>query len=189
MNARSLIRMSLQKVGETYQGAAYPFSRTVLDGEPTFEGPIVCEISPSGDIYVGNLKDSGWGGGHNTGSIVRLKPTGRYPLGIAEVRATPSGFEVDFTQAIDAGKGSDPKNYLLRSYQRLSTPAYGGDDQAERTDTVQDVVLSEDRRSVALRVEDLREGFVYELNVAAVGATDQAIFPSQAHYTLRHIPH
>ncbi len=189
MNGRSLIRMSLQKVGETYQGAAYPFSRTVVDGEPTFEGPIVCEISPSGDIYVGNLKDSGWGGGHNTGSIVRLKPTGRYPLGIAEVRATPSGFEVDFTQPIDASKGSDPQNYLLRSYQRLSTPAYGGDDQAERTEVVQEVVLSGDRRSVALYVGDLREGFVYELNVAAVGVTDQAIFPSQAHYTLRHIPH
>ena len=212
MNGRSLIRMSLQRVGDTYQGAAYLFSQPTLvveeggasdelnaEGRGTrlgessdfgggFEGPIVCEVSPTGDIYVGNLHDSGWGGGQNTGSIVRLRPSGLLPAGIAEMRATPSGFEIDFTRPIDASRGSQASNYQLRSYQRISTPAYGGDDQDERVETVRRLQLSDDWRRVTLEVDELRAGFVYELNIGPVAADGTALFPSQAHYTLRSIP-
>ncbi|MEO8269970.1 MAG: hypothetical protein ABI557_09625, partial [Aureliella sp.] len=225
MNGRFLVRMSLQKVGDTYQGAAYLFSRPAaemlhetsgapasgapvndasaitdvdkvpqgsalgIDMEQTdFEGPIVCEVSPDAEIYVGNLQDSGWGGGQNTGSIVRLIPTGELPLGIAEVRAIPSGFEIDFTQDVDAEKATNQNNYQLRSYQRISTPAYGGDDQDQRNESIQSVRLSEDQRRVTLELKALRAGFVYELNVAPLGSDSTTLFPSQAHYSMRNIP-
>ncbi|MCA9161104.1 MAG: hypothetical protein KDA72_22390, partial [Planctomycetales bacterium] len=213
MNGRFLVRMSLQKVGDTFQGAAYLFSHPPSEHEvlrsavasesdnvarrsavgsdlkPTsFEGPIVCEVSPNAEIYVGNLHDSGWGGGQNTGSIVRLTPTGELPLGIAEVRATANGFEIDFTHAIDSDKARDVSHYQLRSYQRISTPAYGGDDQDQRNEPIQSVNLSEDRRRVTLELKSLRAGFVYELNVAPLGADGTALFPSQAHYSMRSIP-
>ncbi len=196
MNGRFLVRMSLQKVGDNYQGGAYLFSRppTELSPDATsseqtdFEGPIVCEVSPDGELYVGNLHDSGWGGGQNTGSIVRLCPTGDLPLGIAEVRATPRGFEIDFTQAVDAEKATQASNYQLRSYQRVSTPAYGGDDQDQRNESIQSVRLSEDLRRVTLELKALRAGFVYELNVAPLGADSTAMFPSQAHYSMRSVP-
>ena len=87
-NGLSLIRMSLQKVNGQYQGAAYLFSRPPVDGEATFEGPVCCAISPRGELYVGSIHDSGWGGGQNTGSIVRLQADREMPLGIDEVRAT-----------------------------------------------------------------------------------------------------
>ncbi len=45
-NGLSLIRMSLEEVEGVMQGAAYLFSRPVADGEPTFEGPVVCAVSP-----------------------------------------------------------------------------------------------------------------------------------------------
>ncbi|MCA9183661.1 MAG: hypothetical protein KDA51_19505, partial [Planctomycetales bacterium] len=213
MNGRFLVRMSLQKVGDTFQGAAYLFSHPPSEHEvlrsavasesdnvarrsavgsdlkPTsFEGPIVCEVSPNAEIYVGNLHDSGWGGGQNTGSIVRLTPTGELPLGIAEVRATANGFEIDFTHAIDSDKARDVSHFQLRSYQRISTPAYGGDDQDQRNESIQSVNLSEDRRRVTLELKSLRAGFVYELNVAPLGADGTALFPSQAHYSMRSIP-
>ncbi len=188
MNGRSLIRMSLQKVGDTYQGAAYPFSRPVEEDEATFEGPIVCEVSPEGDIYVGNLKDSGWGGGQNTGSIVRLTVDQCLPLGIAEVRATGTGFEIDFTRDVDPVEAVDPKNYSLRSYVRVATPAYGGDDQDEQAEAIQSITLSDDHRRVVLELPSLRAGAVYELNVAPVGTSADALFPAQAHYTMRQIP-
>ncbi len=153
-----------------------------------FEGPIVCEVSPDAELYVGNLHDSGWGGGQNTGSIVRLTPTGELPLGIAEIRATPNGFEIDFTQAVDSDKAREVSNYQLRSYQRISTPAYGGDDQDQRNESIQSVSLTEDRRRVTLELKSLRAGFVYELNIAPLGADGAALFPSQAHYSMRRIP-
>ena len=188
MNGRSLIRMSLQQVGDTYQGAAYLLSRPVTEEEPTFEGPIVCQVAPSGALYVGNLLDSGWGGGNNTGSIVRLTPTGQWPLGIAEVRATPAGLEIDFTQPVDPRLAAQPDRYSIRSYVRIATPAYGGEDQQERMERVQQVKLSADHRRVHLNLTELRAGAVYELNVAAIGLDGARLFPSEAHYTMRVVP-
>lgn len=190
MNGRSLIRMTLQKVGDTFQGAAYMFSRPAEAGEKTFEGPIVCEISPNGALYVGNLLDSGWGGGNNTGSVVRLKPQGKLPMGIREVTATPNGFHISFTDKLDPPKASQPDSYRIRSYTRVSTPAYGGDDQQERSEQVSRVEVADDCRSVTIELDKLRgDGCVYEINVAPVGVDEQALFPKQAHYTMRAIPH
>lgn len=188
MNGRSLVRLSLQKVGEQYQGAAYEFSLPGLDPEDTFEGPIVCELSPDGDLYVGNLHDSGWGGGQNTGSIVRLRPTGSLPLGIAEVRATADGFEIDFTGPVDIEKAKAPAQYQIRSYRRISTPAYGGDDQDERQERIESVLVSADARRVTLALGSLQEEFVYELNIGQVGSGGEPLFPNQAHYTMRSVP-
>ncbi len=187
-NGLSLIRMSLQKVGDQMQGAAYAFSRPVATGDATFEGPICAAIAPNGDLYIGNLHDSGWGGGQNTGSIVRLRSNGELPLGIDEVRATATGFEIAFTQPVDATKGIQPSNYSLRSYRRISTPAYGGDDQDERNETVRELRLSPDRKLVQFSVDDVRAGCVYEFNIGAIGMDDKALFPSQAHYHLRVVP-
>ena len=75
-NGLSLIRMSLQKAGGQFQGAAYVFSRPPVADEATFEGPVTCAVSPMGELFVGSIHDSGWGGGQNTGSIVRMKADG-----------------------------------------------------------------------------------------------------------------
>ncbi|QDV22777.1 hypothetical protein [Aureliella helgolandensis] len=188
MNERALVRMSLQRVGDTFQGAAYPFSRAPAGDSPTFEGPIVCEIAPDGALMVGSLQDSGWGGGQNTGSIVRLQANGELPAGIAEIRATAHGFEIDFTQPIDMQLASDPDNYSIRSYRRISTPAYGGEDQDQRTERASIVRVSADGRQVELSLGGWREGFVYEFNLQNLIGDAAEFFPSQAHYTLRAIP-
>ncbi|MBS0210465.1 MAG: hypothetical protein JSS27_16095 [Planctomycetes bacterium] len=184
-----LIRMTLDRVGDTYQGAAYPFSVVPPQNEPTFEGPIVAAVSPAGDLYVGNLRDSGWGGGQNTGSIVRLRPQlDKIPLGIRHARAVADGFELEFTGEIDAARAGRREVYAVSSYRRVSTPAYGGENIDERTERVSAVKVSDDRRRVHLRVDHLRAGHVYELRVGAVGATDEPLFPAEAIYTLRVIP-
>ncbi len=187
-NGLSLIRMSLQKVNGQYQGAAYMFSRPPAPGEATFEGPVCCAVSPRGELFVGSIHDSGWGGGQNTGSIVRLQADQELPLGIDEVRATSTGFEIAFTQSFDTIRASQLKNYQIRSYRRISTPAYGGDDQDSRTEPVRSLEISKDRKTVNLKLATLREGFVYEINIAAIGKDDSSIFPSQAHYHMRAVP-
>lgn len=187
MNGLALVRLSLQQVGGSYQGAAYMLSKPAAEGEPQFEGPIVCEVSPQGDVFVGSLQDSGWGGGQNTGSIVRLRPDD-IPPGIAEVRATSSGFEVIFTRPVDRDRASDLSNYAIRSYRRISTPAYGGDDQDSRSERVESLQVSDDGLRVTLHLPSLRAGFVYELNLQSLTTGHQEFFPSQAHYTMRAIP-
>ena len=63
-----------RRIGDTYQGAVYPFSREPVAGEATFEGPIAYAVAPDGDVYVGNLPIARPGRGRNTGSLVRLRP-------------------------------------------------------------------------------------------------------------------
>jgi hypothetical protein len=188
MNGRTLIRLSLQLVAGQYQGAAYPFCQSVQGSQPGFEGPIVCAVSPEGSIYVGNLHDSGWGGGNNTGSVVRLKPSGDWPLGIAQVQAIPTGLEIQFTAAVDPNLAADRNNYSLRSYVRVATPAYGGDDQEQQMERISGIEISADSRIVRLQIDRLRSGAVYELNISAIGPGATEIFPSQAHYTMRAVP-
>lgn len=188
MNGRCLVRISLQSVAGQYQGAVYPFSLPMGASETNFEGPIVIEKSPSGDLYVGNLHDSGWGGGNNTGSIVRLRPLGQFPMGIAQVQAIASGFEVQFTQAVDPKLAVEAENYSLRSYVRTPTPAYGGEDQDQQIEQIVAIELDPSGKSVRLKLAALRPGAVYELNVLPIGDKGQPLFPSQAHYTMRAIP-
>ena len=188
-DTRRLIRISLQQVGDTFQGAAYPFSYNEAPSGPPFLGPLVCGISPKGDLYVGGIRDSGWGGSNNVGELVRLRPiVEELPCGIAEVRATNSGFVIAFTKPVDRGRAADLANYTLASYTRVSTPTYGGNDTQRRVEAIRAIQVAEDASSVKLEVGKMRAGFVYELNLKNLTLDRSEFFPSQAHYTLRVIP-
>ncbi len=184
-DTRRLIRMSLQRVDNVYQGAAYPFSRTPSQGVPSLQGPLVCGVAPDGDVYVGSIRDSGWGGGTNVGSIVRLRPTGDTPPGIAEVRANATGFEIRFTVPVEQSTATIANNYHVESYRRKSTPAYGGDDMERREERIVNVTLSADRLLANIDLEELREGFVYAIRLSNLS---EAFFPAEAYFTLRKIP-
>jgi hypothetical protein len=139
-------------------------------------------------LYVGSMRDSGWGGGANIGSIARLRPTGPLPSGIGEVRAVPGGFTIDFTQPVDATLAANTASYAISSYRRISTPAYGGPDVDRQSHTVRSVQLSDDRRRVTLDLGELREGFVYELRLQPLASSGEIFFPAEAHYTVRIAP-
>jgi len=187
-DTRRLIRMSLQRVDDGYQGAAYPFSVEPAEGQATFEGPVVCAVAPNGDIYIGNLRDSGWGGGHNTGSIVRLRSAGEVPLGIAEVRATSEGFTIDFTRPVDRPAAAQAKHYSISSYRRIATSAYGSPDVDHEAERIESLEVAADGLRVTLRLARLRPGFIYEFRLSHLGPPNAFFFPAEAHYTLRQVP-
>ncbi|MEX0678817.1 MAG: c-type cytochrome [Pirellulales bacterium] len=184
-DTRRLVRLSLERVGGEFQGAVYPLSREPSPGEETFEGPLVSSVAPDGDLYVGNIRDSGWGAGTNTGSIVRLRRHGDFPPGIAEVRAASRGFTIDFTTPLDRERAAEAGNYAISSYRRISTPAYGGEDKDRRIEAIRKVAVSDDARRVTIELGGLREGFVYEFHLRDL-AGGERFFPDEAHYTLRH---
>ncbi len=183
-NTNRLIRMSLQRVGDTFQGAAYPLTLDVTEDKTGLQGPTVCAVSPNGDLVVGTLLDSGWGGGNNVGSVVRLRPTGELPLGIAEVRATKTGFEMEFTNKVSFARAQDPKNYSIVSYRRESTPGYGGEDKDRRVESIAHLELIENQRIVTITINDLREEFLYEFQVKNLTNDSSLFFPAEAHFTL-----
>lgn len=188
---RKLIRLSLQRIGETYQGAAYPFSRDdmgLIARDETFLGPVAVAFGPDGCLYVGSMIDSGWGGGNNRGAIERVKYIGPVPFGIREVRAHAGGFIIDFTAPVDPRRAMSPEQYALSCYRRIHRGGYETPDQDRTRVAVERVEISADRRSVKLFVKPLRPTFVYDIGIGAIHAGKEKPFPAVAFYTLNEVP-
>jgi hypothetical protein len=187
-NGRFLIRFTTQEVDGQLQGAVYEFTQTTWDDEAhTFLGPICGGVSPDGDIYVGSIFDSGWLGGRNTGEIVRLTPNGQLPNGIRRVLAFPYGFRIDFIRPVDLALAARSDNYSISGYTRVWEGAYATPDSGRYEPPIRAVQVSDDGRNVALSVDDLREGFVYEIT-CVIDADDQPLQPRQANYTMNRVP-
>jgi cytochrome c553 len=188
-DTRRLIRMTLQRVGDTYQGAAYPLSIPPSDPKRGFLGPLICAVSPHGKLYVGSIRDSGWGAGANVGEIVRIQvQPDKLPCGIAEVQATHDGFRIDFFRPIDRDSARRTESYTIQSYRREPTPAYGSPDRDRRSEKVTGVDVSSDARTVTLKLAEMRPGFVYELRLRNLAPGGSDFFPAEAHYTLVAVP-
>jgi glucose/arabinose dehydrogenase len=188
-DSRFLMRFTLQRVGETFQGAAYPFSTPTPANGVGFDGTLCAGVSPQGDLYVGCIHDSGWLGGLNVGNIVRLRPKGEVPAGIREIEADASGFRVTFTQPVDRERAADPAAYTLSAYTRVWEGAYATPDSQRHRADIAKVHVADDRLSVHLDVERLRAGFVYELTVGRIGPDPNVpLWPMVGHYTLNRIP-
>jgi len=187
-DTRRLVRMSLQQVEDVYQGAVYPLSVDPPEEGETFDGPVSCAVGPDGALYIGNIRDSGWGGGQNTGSIVRMTMADTTPAGIAEVQAAADGFLIQFTQPVDADRAAQRESYDFVCYRRVSTPDYGGPDVDRHPARVTTVTLSQDRKQAHLSIERLHQGFVYEVRVKNLTKNGVRFHPAEAYYTLRKIP-
>jgi glucose/arabinose dehydrogenase/cytochrome c2 len=188
---RSLIRLSLQRVGETYQGCAYAFSlveQRLMELDATFLGPVALAFGPDASLYVGSMVDSGWGGGNNRGTIERVRYVGPVPLGIREIRAHRDGFDIDFTGAVDPSRAKDRSQYRLTCYRRTPTGNYYSPDQDRTAVVVDRVCGSESGKSVRLNVHPMRPGFVYDIIVGPIGDGKSALWPNAGYYTLNTVP-
>jgi hypothetical protein len=189
-DSRFLIRFTVHKVGGTFQGAVYPLSLDHVPAEqPNFEGTLCGGVSPKGDIYIGCIHDSGWLGGLNVGSIVKLQSTGSLPLGIREIQATPHGFQLDFTAPIDRKAAEAVANYTISAYTRKWQGTYATPDSDRHQVAVTKATVSDDGRRVMLQTDKLRIGYVYEVSCGKIG-TDRAIalWPATGHYTVNVVP-
>ncbi|MDB5389192.1 MAG: Cytochrome c, partial [Planctomycetaceae bacterium] len=189
-DTRYLIRFSLQKVGETFQGAVYPFSQDQVPPEtPNFEGTLCGGVSPRGDIYIGCIHDSGWLGGLNVGSLYRLRQAGEIPLGVREIQVLADGFTIDFTGEIDPATAAISKNFTISAYTREWQGDYATPDSQRHQVGIKSVSIASDHRRVILHTDKLREGFVYELTCGKIGPDGKAgLWPATGHYTVNRVP-
>lgn len=188
-NNRFLIRFSLQEVDGQLQGATYLFTRSTWDREEeTFLGPMCGAVAPNGDIYIGSIHDSGWLGGMNVGDVVRLRPTGRFPNGIREIRAIPAGFEIEFLHPVDPAAAKNPDSYALSGYTRVWKGSYATEDSGRYTPRIQTVDVSDDARTVRLHVDRLEPSYVYDVSVQSISADGGELFPNIGYYTMNRVP-
>jgi mono/diheme cytochrome c family protein/glucose/arabinose dehydrogenase len=188
-DSRFLVRFTLERVGQTFQGAVYPFSRpTAPAARESFLGTLCGAVSPQGDIYIGSIHDSGWLGGLNVGDIVRLRQNGAVPVGIREIRASAGRFTIAFTAPIEKAAAARRENYEISGYTRKWLGSYSTPDSGRHKLEIESVAVSADGRSVVLHTPRQQEGHVYEITCGKIGPEGSSLWPSVGHYTLNKIP-
>ncbi len=178
----SVIRVQLEKVGKRWQGACFPFRRGLSSGvvRVAWDG--------RGGLLCG-LTDRGWGSlGNRTHGLERLTWTGETPFEIRAMHARPDGFELEFTAPVELASASEPANYQFSSYTYLLHENYGSDEVDKRELSVREARVSDDRLSVRLVVEGLREGYVHELACGVAQAGGTHLVHDKAYYTLIELP-
>ncbi|MES2738011.1 MAG: hypothetical protein V4672_16935 [Verrucomicrobiota bacterium] len=176
-------RVFLETVNGIKQGAVIPFRTGFASGL------IGGRMDAEGHLYTGG-SDRGWGArGGKPFCFEKLEWTGKLPFEIHEMRATPDGFELTFTEPVDAKSAGDVASYSMREFTYAYREDYGGPEVDEILPKITSAKVSADGKSVRLTLTPLTQGHVHELHLDGVkNAKSQPLLHSVAYYTLNEIP-
>lgn len=179
----SVNRVFLEKVDGEYQGACFPFRRG-------FASAVLRLCQASDGSVMSGLTNRGWSSlGTASYGLQRLVWTGETPFEIQEMRATPTGFDLQFTKSVDPVSAKNVASYLMDSYTYRYHNDYGSDEIQKNRLDVQSAELLSDGKTVRLAVDGLRPMFVHELLAEGIRSSDgQSLLHAQAFYTLNRIP-
>jgi glucose/arabinose dehydrogenase len=179
----TVMRCYLEQAQGHYQGACFPFR------EGLGSGTVPVEIAPGGSMLVGGT-NRGWGSrGNKPFALERLDWTGKIPFEIHEMRAKPDGFELTFTQPVDPETAGKPDSYKLSTYTYIFQSNYGSPEVDHTTPAIESATVSDDRRSVRLKLSAVQEGHVHELHADGVRSSEGLpLLHPEAYYTLNYVP-
>lgn len=178
----TVMRVYLEKVDGHYQGACFPFR------EGFGSGTLGVEASQQGAMFVGGT-NRGWGSrGNLPFAVERMDWTKRNPFEILEMNVKSDGFELVFTQPVDAESAKDIEQYDLGTYTYIFQASYGSPEVDHTTPKIISATVAEDRMSVHLKIDGLQRGHVHELNAYGVRSKEgNPLLHSQAYYTLNYL--
>ena len=179
----TVMRVALEKVDGHYQGACFPFRSGFGSGN------LALEMAADGTLFVGGT-NRGWGSrGTRPFAVERLRWTGRVPFEIHRMNARSDGFELTFTQPVDAATAANPESYRMETYTYIFQSSYGSPEVDHTQPKILSADVAADGLSVRLKIEGLQRGHVHELH--AEGVRSRASLPllhPEAYYTLNYIP-
>ena len=175
----NIARFILQEVKGHYQGVCIPFR------EGFGSGVLPMIQAPDGSLIVGG-SNRGWGSaGPKPFSLERVVWTGKVPFEIDDMKLTPDGFDLTFTEPLDTASASNVDNYKLTTFRYIYQSSYGSPEVDQTTCTVKSATVSEDRKKVHITVDGLQPGAVHELHVPNLrSATDKPVLHPVAYYSL-----
>jgi len=183
-------RIFLEKVEGHWQGAAFRFTQG-LEG-----GPNRLAWGRGGTLFVGCIGGqhaSTWNwidpaGRETFQGLQRMTPTGASAFDIHAVRATPDGFEIEFTKPADARHVAGAGNYTVRQWTYVATANYGGPKRDLEELAVASAVPSADGRRVRIAVPGLKEGRVVYVKTDPPAADAEQLWSTETWYSLHRIP-
>ncbi|MEM9916460.1 MAG: plastocyanin/azurin family copper-binding protein [Bacteroidota bacterium] len=179
-----VVRVALEKVKGSYQGAAFGF----VEGFQS--GVLRMCWGNDGSMFVGQT-NRGWGStGKDPYGLQRLVWTGKVPFEMKTVKAMPDGFEIEFTQPVDKASAQDPASYALTSFIYKYHPVYGSPAVDNQDCTIKGILVSRDGLKARIVVDGMREKFVHEINAPGIKSYTDGVplLHSAAYYTLNNIP-
>jgi len=176
-----VLRVDLQKVQGEFQGAVFPF----VDGAGLRMANNRIAFSPDGrSLYIAQTSRI-WG---STEGLQRIVWQGEDPFDILTMKLTKTGFDLTFTKPVDRESASDASSYSFTRYYYLYHSTYGSPKTEITAVKVESAEVSPDGLKVSLTVEDLREGWLYDLRPAGIVSTDgEALAAKMAAYTLNRL--
>src|SRR5947209_4031642 len=174
----TVMRVFLEKVNGRYQGACFPFRQGFGSGN------VPVRFAGDGSLIAGGT-NRGWGSrGPKMFAVERLAWTGKVPFEMHEMRLMPDGFELTFTQAVDARTAGDVKSYSMQTYTYIYQSNYGSPEVDHTKPAITAAEVGADGKRVRLRVGPLQEGHIHELHATGVRSADGLpLLHAQAYYT------
>lgn len=158
MNYPKLIRVMLEKVNGSFQGACINF----LDSLGISKGNHRMVFSPDGEsLYVGKTAYT-WVGGKG---IQKINYNGGTPMDILNMNVMKGGFRLMFTRPLAAGMGDAPEDYEFVRYYYEYHRNYGSLKTDLQPVSIKSVNISDDRKEVSLQMEEMIPGYVYDLKI------------------------
>jgi hypothetical protein len=189
----TLLRVSIEKVGDVEQGSVTLFARGLVSGvmRPCF--------LPDGSLLLGQT-GRGWGasGGKEDGLQRIVFDPKVLPADIHHVSSAKSGFTVHFTQPLASSlTGADLAGKInVRSWFYLDSVQYGSPELEQRDDKIETIDLSTDRKSATITLTGFGQGdkWLDRIYAIKINQTKQ-LFPEasawdelESFFTLRAIP-
>jgi hypothetical protein len=178
-----LMRATTEQVNGVWQGACYPFR------EGLSTGILNVEFTPAGKLLCGGT-NRGWPvRGVKPFALERLEWSGKMPFEINRITIEPDGFKVTFTKPVDPSTGGSPESYAVSAFTHPYHAGYGGPEIEQHKPGVKDVSLATDGLSAKIVLEELRPGFVYELDLVRLRSCDKEnLLHRNAFYTVNEVP-
>jgi cytochrome c len=181
-------RAFVEKVNGEYQGAAFRFAQGLEVGVNRLVW------GSDGALYVGGvgMKGGGWiQYGKLTYGLQKLTYNKTSVFEMLAVRAKSNGVEIEFTEPLKEGSGTQAADYNITQWWFKPTAEYGGPKMDEHNLAVRSVNLSADRRKVFLELPWMKPKHVVyiRLNHKTVKSKDgDNLWTTEAWYTMNNIP-
>lgn len=183
-----VMRACLEKVNGKWQGAVFPFAKGFLSGVNRVS------MNRDGQLYVGGGKRTWSTAAPNEFSLERVSFTGKMPFEIKEVKSTPEGFDLRFTQPVDKESAADPESYLVKQFAYRYHSEYGSPEfdhagePGASTLRIRSAEASGDQLGVSLKIEGIRAGFVTSVKAGVTSRQDEELRSDTFYYTLNELP-
>ena len=177
-----IMRVFLEKINGTWQGACFPFR------EGFQSGLLRMVWGQDGSLFVGQTS-RGWAAtGKSPFGIQRLVWTGKTPFEIKTISSTPDGFELGFTMPIDKKTALDANSYSFNSFTYKYHNTYGSPIINTKTLQIKHIQVSEDGLKARIVLDSLRLGYIHEIKAEGVkSASGLPLLHNFGYYTLNQI--